>query len=489
MAAPNAESHPQLAARFLQQPERAQFHDQALWQIRKRRDSSAHSVPEWEELRELAGQIKGHTVSRLADYIEQFEANAERLGARLHFARDAAEHNRIVLSLLTDRGIKRVVKSKSMLTEECGLNPWLERHGIEVTDTDLGELIVQLRHEAPSHIVLPAIHLRRTDVAETFQRELGADKTSDPKALAEVARAHLRQKFLNAQAGITGVNFAIAETGGIVVCTNEGNADLGTALPPLHIACMGIEKLIPRAADLGVFLRLLARSATGQAITAYTSHYHGPRPGAELHIVLLDNGRSEIRGEPRHQRSLSCIRCGACMNTCPVFRRSGGHSYSSHVPGPIGSILAPLANPGRHESLPHACSLCGSCSAVCPVKINLHEQLLQLRERQLAPAAQAQCIPRSPGTSLVPRSSTPASQRRLHRLERIAARVGGWVLARPRLVTWLGRGARWLARRYPALLECGPLRVWSQGRQLPTLPEQSFRALLRERELAKRGER
>jgi L-lactate dehydrogenase complex protein LldF len=365
--------HWERAEPFLADRERSRFHDGALWEIRRRRDKRAQALPEWEALRSLGAQIKAHTLSRLPDYLIEFEAKAQKLGAVVHFAADAREHNRIVLELLKSRGVERVVKSKSMLTEECGLNPWLERHGIEVVDTDLGELIVQLRDEPPSHSVLPAIHLRTKDVADTFTRRLGAPPLADAEALTRFARAHLREKFLAAQAGITGVNFAIAETGGIVVCTNEGNADLGTALPPLHIACMGLEKLIPRGADLGVFLRLLARSATGQAITVYSSHYHGPRPGAELHIVIVDNGRSMIRAEPEHRRALACIRCGACMNTCPVFRRTGGHSYSTHVPGPIGSILAPLRQLDVHGSLPHACSLCGSCTAVCPVGIDLHE--------------------------------------------------------------------------------------------------------------------
>lgn len=352
-----------------------------------------------------------------------------------------------------------------MLTEECGLNPWLEQHGIEVTDTDLGELIVQLRKEPPSHIVLPAIHLRTQDVAETFAAELAAPPLADPVSLTRFAREHLREKFLAAQAGITGVNFAIAETGGFVVCTNEGNADLGTALPGLHIACMGLEKLVPRAADLGVFLRLLARSATGQAITVYSSHYHGPRPGAELHIVIVDNGRSSIRAEPEHRRALACIRCGACMNTCPVFRRSGGHSYGTEVPGPIGSILAPLRQPGQHTSLPHACTLCGSCSAVCPVGIDLHEQLLALRRRQVdgAPAA------------------SPAQAPVATRGKRWLVALVAWALLSPQRTARLGGWVRWLGRRLPGLLRAGPLAAWSDTRELPPLPQRSFQEQYAER--------
>ncbi len=461
-----AVGHPERAREFLADPERARFHDGTLWQIRSRRDQRARGLPEWEALRERAGQIKDHTLAELPRYLEQFEAQARRHGAEVHYARDAAEHNRVVLDLLTARGIERVVKSKSMLTEECGLNPWLERHGIEVTDTDLGELIVQLRNEPPSHIVLPAIHLRKEDVAQTFSARLGAPALGDAQQLTEFARGHLRAKFLAAGAGITGVNFAIAETGGVVVCTNEGNADLGTALPALHIACMGLEKLIPRAADLGVFLRLLARSATGQAITAYTSHYHGPRPGAELHIVIVDNGRSRVRAEAAHRRALRCIRCGACMNTCPVFRRSGGHSYETHVPGPIGSILAPLEEPGKHTTLPHACTLCGSCTAICPVGIDLHEQLLLLRRRDWS-------APDTAEDGASPRATALQPGWRIGLL-----RAGAWLLARPARMARLLAFARVLERRWPwlwrQLWRLGPLGEWARDREPPRLPPRSF---------------
>ena len=259
-----------------------------------------------------------------------------------------------------------------MLTEECDLNPHLERHGIEVTDTDLGEWIVQLRGEPPSHIVPPAIHIRKGRSRRSCFTSGWAPRPARPirRTWPRPPASICAQKFLAADAGITGVNFAIAETGGFVVCTNEGNADLGVSLPKLHIACMGIEKLIPRAADLGVFLRLLARSATGQPITTYSSHFHGPLPGGELHIVLVDNGRSEFLGSNDFRRSLNCIRCGACLNTCPVYRRSGGHSYGVTVAGPIGSILNAARDPQQHKSLPFACSLCGSCTDVCPVKID-----------------------------------------------------------------------------------------------------------------------
>ena len=460
-----APGHPARAEPFLADVDRSRFHDRALWAIRKRRDQRARELPEWHALRSLAGRIKAHTLSRLPEYLIEFERNARARGAVVHFARDAAEHNAIVLELLRARGVSQVVKSKSMLTEECGLNPWLERHGIEVTDTDLGELIVQLRREPPSHIVLPAIHLRTADVSETFSSTLGAPPRQDADALAAFAREHLRAKFLAAGAGITGVNFAVAQTGGVVVCTNEGNADLGTALPPLHIACMGLEKLIPRAADLGVFSRLLARSATGQALTVYTSHYHGPRPGAELHIIIVDNGRSAIRGEVEHRRALACIRCGACMNTCPVFRRSGGHSYATHVPGPIGSILAPLREPELHRSLPHACTLCGSCTAVCPVGIDLHEQLLTLRSRQIEGKS-------SEGGSPV---------------GRWLGALSSWLSSRPGLVARLGHVGRWLGRHVPGVLGLGPGGRWVASRALPPMPRRSFQQQYAERRRAEAG--
>jgi L-lactate dehydrogenase complex protein LldF len=449
--------HPQLAAEFVADRGRAHWHDRALWFVRARRDRAAQQVPEWEWLREAAAAIKAHTLSRLADYLEQFETEATRRGAYVHWARDAAEHNRVVLDILQRRRVRRLVKSKSMLTEECHLNPFLERHGIEVIDTDLGERIVQLAGEPPSHIVLPAIHKTKEEVGELFHRTLNtAAGASDPPYLAEAARRHLRERFLRAEAGLTGVNFAVAETGGLVVCTNEGNADLGVSLPPLHIACLGLEKLIPRTRDLGVFLRLLGRSATGQPITAYTSHFHGPRPGGELHIVLVDNGRSRLLGSEEHRRSLRCIRCGACLNTCPVYRRSGGYSYQATVPGPIGSVLGPAHDARKHADLPYASSLCGSCTDVCPVKIDLHHQLLAWRRE------------------ITQRGLLPLPKR-------LAMKAAGVVLR----YTWLYRAAgalaRWLIPKLPRWLVYNRFNAWGRQRELPPLPAKSFRRLYRER--------
>jgi L-lactate dehydrogenase complex protein LldF len=450
--------HPKRAAEFIKDDARSHWHDQTLWFVRSKRDKAAQSLPEWEQLRNTASQIKAHVVSRLADFLEQFETQATKMGAVVHWARDAAEHNEIVLRILREHRVVKVVKSKSMLTEECHLNPFLERHGMEVIDTDLGERIVQMADEPPSHIVLPCIHWKREEIGELFHKELGTKKgATDAPYLVEAARAHLRDKFMNADAGITGVNFAIAETGGFVVCTNEGNADLGASLPKLHIACMGIEKLIPRAADLSVFLRLLARSATGQPITGYSSHFHGPRPGGELHIVLVDNGRSAILGREEFRRSLNCIRCGACMNTCPVYRRSGGHSYGNVVPGPIGSILGPSSDPVKHSTLPHACSLCASCTDVCPVKIDLHNQLLTWRHEIVR-------------LGLLPWS------------KRFAMKVASFVFRHPKLYSLGGKIARTTLSLLPRWVLYNGLNPWGKQRELPQPPKDSFRKQFRDRQ-------
>ena len=449
-------NHAAAAAAFTADAARTSWHDESLWLVRTKRDQAAALVPEWEALRERASAIKEHALTHLDEYLEEFESNALANGMQVHWARDAAEHNAIVLGILQRAGARRMVKSKSMLTEECGLNPYLQERGIEVIDSDLGERIVQLRGEGPSHIVMPAIHLKRAEVGETFHEHLGTPAgLSDPPALAAAAREHLREKFLAADATLTGMNFAVAETGGFVVCTNEGNADLGMALAPVHIASVGIEKVIPRARDLPVFLRLLARSATGQALTVYTTHVHAPRAGQELHVVLVDNGRTQQLAREEFWGSLKCIRCGACMNTCPVYRRSGGHSYGSTVPGPIGSVLTPGLDLERYAALPFASTLCGSCTAVCPVKIDLDGQLLAWRQR----VTQAGLAPRAKG---------------------IAMKATITLFNRPRLFDAMGRVARIGMRLIPdslARMIAGP---WGRARALPPAPQQSFRAWYRE---------
>ncbi|NML22213.1 lactate utilization protein [Pseudoflavitalea sp. G-6-1-2] len=444
-------SHPKAAAEFVQNTNRMNWHDEALWFIRTKRDRIAQTVPDWELLRQQASEIKAHTLSKLDTYLQQFEENAIANGVTVHWAADAAEHNAIVLKLLQKVGATKIVKSKSMLTEECHLNPFLEKQGIEVVDTDLGERIVQLRNEPPSHIVLPAIHIKKEEVGQLFHEHLGTKKGSaDPQYLTNAAREHLRQKFLAADAAITGVNFAVAETGGFVVCTNEGNADLGAHLAKLHIACMGIEKVIPQTKDLGVFLRLLARSATGQAITTYSSHFVKPAPGAEMHIVIVDNGRSTQLGREDFRNSLKCIRCGACMNTCPVYRRSGGHSYHNAVAGPIGAILAPNIDMKEYADLPFASTLCGSCTDVCPVKIDIHNQLYKWRQ------------------VLTREGHAPAAKK-------AGMKMMASVLASPKKFSFSGKMARRMLRWFPKLAVNGTLNPWGRQRELPKVPDQSFR--------------
>jgi L-lactate dehydrogenase complex protein LldF len=444
-------SHSDAAAAFIADEKRTDWHDETLWFVREKRDRAAHTVTEWENLRQLASDIKDHTLSDLDTYLTAFELKATENGIRVHWAADAREHNDIIYRIIRDHKVNRIVKSKSMLTEECHLNDFLVRQGIEVVDTDLGERIVQFRKEAPSHIVLPAIHLKKEDVSATFHEHLQTEKgNNDPQYLTEAARQHLRDKFIQSELAITGVNFAIAETGGFVVCTNEGNADMGAHAAAIHIACMGIEKIIPRAADLGVFLRLLARSATGQPITTYSSHFHRPREGQEMHIVIVDNGRTRQLGRPDFRNSLKCIRCAACFNTCPVYRKSGGHSYHNAVAGPIGAILSPNIDMKKNADLPFASTLCGSCSNVCPVKIDIHNQLWKWRQ-VLAEAGHT-----GKGKSMV-------------------MKVMATVLNNPRVYRLSGKLGRWFMRSFPILVNSRKLNPWSRQREMPEPPRESFR--------------
>ena len=443
-------THAAAAEVFNQDAERTRWHDETLWFVRQKRDRAAQNLPEWETLRTWASQIKDHTLSRLDVYLSEFEQKALANGVKIHWAVDAADHNRIIHEIIRSNGISRMVKSKSMLTEECGLNEYLHEKGIEVIDTDLGERIVQLRHEPPSHIVLPAIHLKREDVSETFHEHLHTEKGNyDPQYLTEAARLHLRERFVAAELAITGVNFAIAETGGFVVCTNEGNADMGAHAARVHIACMGFEKIIPKVEHLGVFLRLLARSATGQPVTTYNSHFKQPLPGREMHIVIVDNGRSRQLGREDFRNSLKCIRCGACFNTCPVYRRSGGHSYHTAVSGPIGSILTPNLDMRKHADLPFASTLCGSCTNVCPVKIDIHDQLWKWRQ-------------------------VLAAEGHVSASKRLSMKVAAFVLSRPGLYRTAGRIGRVVLKTVPWLAE-NRWNPWSKARSLPTPPAESFR--------------
>lgn len=428
---------------------RVDWHDQTLWLVRQKRDKAAWGIPEWERLRESASQIKADTLSHLHEYLLQFEQNAKENGVVVHWAETGEEHNEIVHAIIARHGVKRIVKSKSMLTEECHLNGYLAEHGIKVVDTDLGEHIVQLAKELPSHIVLPCIHWKREEIGELFHKHFGTPEgVSDPETLVHAARVHLRDVFLSSRVALTGVNFAVAETGEIVICTNEGNADLGVQLANVHIASMGIEKLIPRRKDLGIFLRLLARSATGQPITTYSSHYKRPDKGREMHIVLVDNGRSERLGSDDFRSALKCIRCGACFNTCPVYRRSGGHSYHSVIAGPIGSILAPAWDIHRNSDLPFASTLCGSCTNVCPVKIDIHNQLYKWRQRIV-------------------------KEGQVSKKKKLGMRSLALVLSYTLIISIVGLMARYIMRVLPFVLN-NRLNPWYRRREMPDPPRQSF---------------
>jgi L-lactate dehydrogenase complex protein LldF len=441
--------HAELAEVFNRDEARVDWHDETLWWVRKKRDVMAHSVPEWEQLREMASGIKSHVLSNLAEYLEQFSTRAEANGCTVHWAKDAEEHNRIVLSILRKAGVTQMVKSKSMLTEECHLNDYLQNNGVEVIDTDLGERIVQLAGEPPSHIVLPCIHWKKEEIGELFHKHLGTPAgNADPNFLAAAARADLREKFLTRRLALTGVNFAVAETGEMVVCTNEGNADMGAHLADVHIASMGIEKIIPQRKDLGVFLRLLARSATGQPITTYSSHFRTPGAGQEVHIVIVDNGRSRQLGRPDFRSSLKCIRCAACLNTCPVYRRSGGHSYHSAIAGPIGAILAPNLDMSANADLPFASTLCGSCSNVCPVKIDIHQQLYKWRQVLVQDGHV---------------SGTKAA----------GVKAMTFALSRSGIYRFAGKAGRMVLRYLPFLVN-NKLNPWYKQRDLPEPPKESF---------------
>ncbi len=448
-------AHAQKAKEFLSDASFAKWQDEALWFVRQKRDFATKSLKEWEALREAASKIKAHTLSHLDIYLEEFERKAIDNGFVVHWAIDANEFNKIVFDILKSHNAKLVVKSKSMLTEECGLNPYLEQNGIEVVDTDLGERIIQLRGERPSHIVLPAIHLKKEQVGETFEKKLHSQKGNyDPKYLTNVAREDLRDKFLKADAAITGVNFAVANEGSFVVCTNEGNADMGTSLAPLHIAVMGIEKIVPTLQDLSIYTRVLARSATGQAITTYTSHFKRPNKNQEVHIVIVDNGRVDLISKDKFKNSLKCIRCGACMNTCPVYRRSGGHSYSYTIPGPIGSLLGSSRDLKKHGDLAFASTLCGSCNNVCPVKIDITNQLKEYRSEY--------------------------AKREFAFKKRFIYKLSAKVLQNPTLLNISVKLARFAQKYLPKAVLNNRFNVWSRGREMPTIANKSFKEIYKE---------
>ncbi|MCM3869300.1 MAG: LutB/LldF family L-lactate oxidation iron-sulfur protein [Pyrinomonadaceae bacterium] len=461
----------------------------------KRRLAAARGLENWEDLRTQARAIKDDVLLHLDRYLEEFVSNAEQRGAKVHWARDASEANQIVCDLARQQGVRNVVKSKSMVTEEIHLNDALQASGMEVIETDLGEYIIQLAGEAPSHIIVPAIHKTKGQIAELFTAKLGIEPTDDVDKLTSVARNVLRQRFANADLGISGVNFAVAETGTILILENEGNVRLTTSLPKVHIALMGIEKILPRFVDLDVFLKLLPRSGTGQQLTTYQSLITGTkrRPEDEgpeqLHIVLLDNGRSRMLAHPTTRQALACIRCGACLNACPVYQQIGGHAYGSVYPGPIGAVITPqLIGLGKASQLPYASSLCGACREVCPVKIDIPELLLHLRaeitdrkqeQEQAGGRRQEQAGGRrqeqEAGGSFKKRTG-----------ERFAFRLFAAVMTRPRTYEFSVKVGRLLQRSIVRRGKIGrvggmlaqlapPLGAWTNARDMRPIAESTFR--------------
>ncbi len=436
--------------------------------IRAKRAEAVAELTDWEQLREAGRAIKERVLRHLDDYLLELEAAVTAAGGVVHWARDAQECNRIVCQLAADHGVQEVVKSKSMVTEETKLNEALAEHGIQAHETDLAQLIIQLADDAPSHILVPAIHKNREEIRELFLRTLDdapADLSDDPHALAEAARRHLRKRFLAARVGISGANFAVAETGTIAVVESEGNGRMCTTLPDVLITVMGIEKLIPTWQDFEVYLQLLPRSSTAERMNPYTSLWTGVTPDdgpGEFHLVLVDNGRTNVLADELGRQTLNCIRCSACLNVCPVYERTGGHAYGSTYPGPIGAILTPmLSGLDAAGSLPYASSLCGACYEVCPVKINIPEVLVHLRRAEVEHSAHEHgIVGRMGGEALAMRTLARVFASR--RLYEAAQRTGR--LAQLPLVH-SGR-----IERLP-----GPLGGWTSARDLPAMPAESFR--------------
>jgi L-lactate dehydrogenase complex protein LldF len=412
-------------------------------------------TPDYQDLRQHAHDIKKHTLDHLDYYLEQLERNIEARGGKVIWARDGAEACAFIQKLARERGVKVIVKSKSMTTEEIHLNDHLEADGIEAVETDLGEYILQLSGEKPFHIIAPALHKTIGDVSDIFEQHLHSPRETTPEALTKIARIALRQKFLDAGMGITGANFLVADSGAIVLVENEGNARLSSSAPKIHVAVSGIEKIIPRAQDLAVFLKLLARSATGQPLSVYTSFL--AKVPEEFYLVLLDNGRTKLLADESKRQSLYCIRCGACLNHCPVYRKIGGYNYPWVYSGPIGKILTPQFMGIEHDPwLPFASSLCGACGEVCPVKIEIPRILLELRADKVAKGDE--------------------------KIESWAFKVWSWVMRHPKIYSKLAKAALAAAPTDKnSIFALGPLKNWLSQRDLPVPPAKSFRDLWKER--------
>ncbi len=438
--------------------------------IRAKRATVVGELPDWEALREAGRAIKERTLRHLDDFLIELEASVQRAGGQVHWARDANEANQIVTQLVQRHDAREVVKVKSLTTDEIGLNNALHAAGIEATETDLAELIIQLANESSSHILVPAIHKNRSEIRELFMRTLGVKELSDePKELAAVARTHLRRKFLGAKVAISGANFAIAETGTICVFESEGNGRMCLTLPPVLISVVGIEKVIPTWQDFEVFVQLLPRSSTGERMNPYTSLWTGVTPGdgpQEFHLVLLDNRRTRVLADRIGRQTLNCIRCSACLNICPVYERTGGHAYNSIYPGPIGAILTPqLVGVEVAGSLPYASTLCGACYEVCPVKINIPEVLVHMRGKVVQKKQRglfSQLDPENISMQVLQRMfESPRLYERAQRL----ARLGQWPLVRGGVIPFAP----------------GPLSGWTAMRDLYPVAPQTFREWWRER--------
>ena len=424
--------------------------------IQAKRAEVVDELPDWAELRAAGAAIKDDVLAHLDQYLVQLETQVTARGGTVHWARDAVEANRIAVDLVRRAGASEVVKVKSMATQEIGLNDALSGAGITPWETDLAEPIVQLGHDTPSHILVPAIHRNRAEIRDIFRRAMPGvdpDLTDSPAALAEAARRYLRQKFLTADVAISGANFAVAETGTLVLVESEGNGRMCVTLPRMLITVMGLEKLVPRWRDLEVFLQLLPRSSTGERMNPYTSMWTGSTEGQEFHLILLDNGRTATLADPRGRDVLRCIRCSACLNVCPVYTRTGGHAYGSVYPGPIGAVLSPqLTGVAANASLPFASSLCGACYEVCPVAIDIPTMLVHLRSE-----------------------AVDSARRRRLSAERSLMAAAAWAMADSERWTRALRAGRLgrLAARRRALPP--PLSAWVAARDLPEPPRETFR--------------